>query len=57
MTASGQPRTVTIASPSPAHSAKAVPASRNASRSVTRPVTSAWLARGEVMESTPLRTS
>ncbi len=46
-----------MARPSAVHSANAVPASRNAARSVTRPVTSACDARGEVIESTPLRTS
>ncbi len=51
------PRSQTRYRPTTTASAKAIPAIVSADRSLIRPLTMAWLARGLVIESTPFRTS
>ena len=56
-TATSHPRSAMSQTPMAVAARKAPMASPKASRSVRRPFTSAWLARGDVIESMPLRTS
>ena len=53
----GQPRALVRIRPMRKATPKAAIAKRYAARSVIRPFTIAWLARGETIVSTPLRTS